>query len=104
LQEFCVTKTLKDLTIVIAIMDSDLTDSECQQLYDSTIWKDLDLFLLSAFTLQHVVIHFHPLNAIPARVWVGLRESMPFLEERGILIFQSDLDIFPEQDRCQMFD
>jgi hypothetical protein len=93
-------QTLKDFTIGVVCARSDLIDSDWQDLYDSKVWKDLDLVLSSISTLKRVLIHFFftGYQTIPEQVWVALRKSMPYLEEQGILMFKSRLDTFPEQD------
>ena len=52
------------------------------------VWKDLDLVLSSAFALRKVYVYAHS----PAQLEGsgGVRESMPLLEDRGILTFEEE--------------
>jgi hypothetical protein len=64
------------------------------------VWKDLDRVLSSITTLQRTLIHLNSLCLydIPAQVHTAIRSSMPLMEQRGILIFKSNDDVFPERD------
>jgi hypothetical protein len=69
-------------------------DSDWSDIYDSKIWKDLDFVLSSIPALQRVVIQFDiRMCDIPPKFWIGMRASMPLLEEWGILtLVEGDID------------
>jgi hypothetical protein len=84
LKDSSVTQCLKELTIGVLV---DLIDFDWRDVYDSRIWKDLDSVLSSSIpALQRVLITFDIVRrVIPPQFWVGMRASMPLLEERGVL-------------------
>jgi hypothetical protein len=84
------TQTLKDLTIGVKSLLEDLLDADWKDLHNSQTWKDLDLILSPVSTLQRILIQLdfpYLQESIPAQFLAGMRESMPLLEERGILTF-----------------
>jgi hypothetical protein len=108
LRDSSLTQTLKDLIIGVKSLLNVPLDTQWQDLYNSKIWKDLDLILSPVSTFQRMVIHLDfpyllP-ESIPAQFLAGMRESMPLLEERGILTFklnhdnESRLNAYPERD------
>jgi hypothetical protein len=100
LKDTPLTQTLKDLSIGLISSRPNLTDSDWHNIYDSKVWKDLDLVLHSFSTLQRMVIQlkFTRYETIPVEFWAGMRGSMLFAEERGILNFKSNLDPIPERE------
>jgi hypothetical protein len=92
-------ETLKDLTIGVMMLRTNLIHSNWLDFYDAAVWKDLDLVLSSITTLQRTLIHLDALCLdIPPQVRTGIRSSMPLIEQRGILIFKSNGDVLPERD------
>jgi hypothetical protein len=83
LKDSSVTQCLKELTIGVLV---DLINFNWRDVYDSKIWKDLDSIPSSIPALQRVHITFDIVGrVIPPQFWVGMRASMPLLEERGVL-------------------
>jgi hypothetical protein len=103
LKNSSVTRCLKELTIGFVshqYIQSTRIDWIWQDILNSKVWKDLDLILSSVSTLQQVLIHFYfsSCNTVPGPFWAGMRDSMPLLQERGILLFKTKGDAHPERD------
>jgi hypothetical protein len=68
----------------------------CRDLYNSSVWNEMDHVFSSMSMLEQVVIHLHcqQYGTIPslAHVMDGVRASMPRLDERKILTFKSNDD------------
>jgi hypothetical protein len=72
LKDSFIPQTLKRLTIIVVVWGAGSTGSDWGDIYDSMVWKDLELVLSSASTLQQVLIYFRfkHCSAIPGWFWV----------------------------------